>query len=176
MAYAPVGQAAAQAVSTPRILRRWSVSHDIAKYLHIACGRQNVKRDPPGGSAPPTRLVRVGATVTRVDDDDVPHNIVSSEGKTLESPVLDTDRKFSYASTKVVTFSYTPLLREPATWQCSASPARGGRNVRGTPCLLTVPFNRNSLPSAWESPAMPLAIPILAQTMAKTLRIPFHGG
>jgi plastocyanin len=45
---------------------------------------------------PATLTVPVGATVTWVNQDDVPHNIVSSEGKPLKSPVLDTDQKFSY--------------------------------------------------------------------------------
>ena len=36
--------------------------------------------------APATLTVPPGATVTWVNQDDVPHNIVSSEGKTLKSP------------------------------------------------------------------------------------------
>ncbi len=56
--------------------------------------------------APPTVTVPVGATVTWVNHDDVPHTIVSSEEKTLKSPVLDTDEKFSYTFTKAGTYSY----------------------------------------------------------------------
>ena len=55
---------------------------------------------------PPTLTVAVGATVTWVNQDDVPHNIVSSEGKTLKSPVMDTDQKFSYTFTKAGTYPY----------------------------------------------------------------------
>jgi len=56
--------------------------------------------------APPTLTVPAGATVTWVNQDDVPHNIVSSEGKTLKSPVMDTDEKFSYTFTKPGTYPY----------------------------------------------------------------------
>jgi len=51
-----------------------------------------------------------------------------------------------------------------------------GRNVTRTLFLLTVPRIRNSLPCDSESPVIPLAIPILTQTMAQTWRSPFHGG
>jgi amicyanin len=55
---------------------------------------------------PPSLTVPAGATVTWVNQDDVPHNIVSSEGKTLKSPVIDTDEKFSYTFTKAGTYPY----------------------------------------------------------------------
>src|SRR5437667_9272052 len=56
--------------------------------------------------APATLTVPAGATVTWVNHDDVPHNIVSSEGKTLKSPVMDTDEKFSYTFTKPGAYPY----------------------------------------------------------------------
>jgi plastocyanin len=56
--------------------------------------------------APQTLTVPAGTTVTWVNQDDVPHNIVSSEGKTLKSPVLDTDAKFSYKFTTVGSYPY----------------------------------------------------------------------
>ena len=55
---------------------------------------------------PSTLTVPAGATVTWINQDDVPHNVVSSEGKSLRSPVLDTDQKFSYAFTTAGTYSY----------------------------------------------------------------------
>jgi amicyanin len=55
---------------------------------------------------PADLTVPVGTTVTWINQDDVPHNIVSSQGKTLKSPVLDTDQKFSYAFTTAGTYSY----------------------------------------------------------------------
>ena len=55
---------------------------------------------------PSTLIVPVGATVTWTNQDDVPHNVVSTQGKTLKSPVLDTDQKFSYTFTKAGTYPY----------------------------------------------------------------------
>ena len=55
---------------------------------------------------PTTLTVPVGATVTWINQDDVPHTIVSSEGKILKSPVLDTDEKFSFTFTKAGTYPY----------------------------------------------------------------------
>jgi plastocyanin len=55
---------------------------------------------------PATLTVPAGTMVTWVNHDDVPHNIVSSEGKTLKSPVMDTDEKFSYTFTKPGTYPY----------------------------------------------------------------------
>jgi amicyanin len=56
--------------------------------------------------APATLTVPAGTTVTWVNQDDVPHNIVSSEGKALKSPVMDTDGKFSYTFTTAGTYPY----------------------------------------------------------------------
>lgn len=56
--------------------------------------------------APTTVTVPVGTTVTWTNQDDVPHNIRSSEGQTLKSPVMDTDQKFSFTFTKAGTYSY----------------------------------------------------------------------
>lgn len=50
--------------------------------------------------------VPVGSTVTWTNQDDVPHNVRSSEGQTLKSPVLDTDQKFSFTFTKAGTYPY----------------------------------------------------------------------
>jgi amicyanin len=55
---------------------------------------------------PVTLTIIPGATVTWVNQDDVPHNIVSSEGKTLKSPVLDTDQRFSYTFSQPGTYAY----------------------------------------------------------------------
>ena len=57
--------------------------------------------------APATLTVPVGTTVTWVNQDDVPHNIRSSEGNILRSPVMDTDQKFSYTFTKAGTYLIT---------------------------------------------------------------------
>lgn len=55
---------------------------------------------------PATLTVPVGTTVTWINQDDVPHTVVSSEGKTLKSPVLDTDQKFSYTFATAGTYPY----------------------------------------------------------------------
>lgn len=55
---------------------------------------------------PATLTVPVGATVTWINQDDVPHNVVSTDGKGIKSPVLDTDQKFSYTFTKAGTYDY----------------------------------------------------------------------
>jgi len=55
---------------------------------------------------PSTLTVPVGSTVTWTNQDDVPHNVVSTEGKTLKSPVLDTDQKFSCTFTQAGTYPY----------------------------------------------------------------------
>ena len=56
--------------------------------------------------APSTLTVRTGTTVTWVNQDDVPHNIVSTEGNTLKSSLLDTDQKFAYTFDKAGTYRY----------------------------------------------------------------------
>jgi len=55
---------------------------------------------------PATLTVPAGATVTWINQDDMPHNVVSSEGKTLKSPILDTDQKFSYTFTMAGIYPY----------------------------------------------------------------------
>ena len=55
---------------------------------------------------PSTVSVPVGTTVTWTNQDDVPHNVVSAEGKTFKSPVLDTDQKFSFTFTKAGAYPY----------------------------------------------------------------------
>ena len=56
--------------------------------------------------APATLTVPVGTTVTWVNKDDVPHKVVSTDGKDIKSPVLDTDQKFTYTFTKTGTYPY----------------------------------------------------------------------
>src|SRR5438445_719559 len=55
--------------------------------------------------SPATLTVPVGATVTWTNNDDIPHNIVSSEQKFKSKP-LDTDDKFSFTFTSVGTYQY----------------------------------------------------------------------
>src|SRR5438309_10597707 len=53
-----------------------------------------------------TLTVPTGTTVTWVNQDDVPHNVVSTVGKTLKSSLLDTDQRFTYTIDKAGTYPY----------------------------------------------------------------------
>jgi amicyanin len=55
---------------------------------------------------PSTLTVPVGATVTWSNQDDVPHNVVSTDGKDIKSPVLDTDQKFTHTFAQAGTYAY----------------------------------------------------------------------
>ena len=67
---------------------------------------------------PQTITVPVGATVTWVNRDDIPHTVVSTDGA-FKSKVQDTDEKFSYTFTKAGTYSYF----------CSVHPKMTGKVV-----------------------------------------------
>ena len=54
---------------------------------------------------PATITVPVGATVTWVNRDDIPHTVVAVD-KSFKSKVLDTDEKFSFTFTKAGTYDY----------------------------------------------------------------------
>ena len=54
---------------------------------------------------PDVLTIAPGTTVTWVNADDVPH-VVRTEDKTIKSPPLDTDDKFSYTFEKPGTYSY----------------------------------------------------------------------
>ena len=55
---------------------------------------------------PQTLTVAVGTKVTWINRDDVPHTVVSIDKKTVVSPALDTDEKFSYTFTAPGTNDY----------------------------------------------------------------------
>jgi plastocyanin len=55
--------------------------------------------------APGTITVSVGATVTWINRDDIPHTVASTD-KVFKSKVLDTDEKFSYTFTKAGEYPY----------------------------------------------------------------------
>ena len=54
---------------------------------------------------PPDLTVASGTTVTWINNDDVPHTVVSDD-KVFRSKALDTDDKFSYTFTKPGTYNY----------------------------------------------------------------------
>jgi len=55
---------------------------------------------------PATLTVKPGTKVTWVNNDDVPHLIVNVQQRFKQSPVLDTDKRFSVTLTKAGTYSY----------------------------------------------------------------------
>jgi plastocyanin len=67
---------------------------------------------------PQTVTVPVGATVTWVNRDDIPHTVVSTDG-VFKSKVRDTDETFSYTFTKAGTYPYF----------CSVHPKMTGKVV-----------------------------------------------
>lgn len=55
---------------------------------------------------PATLTVKVGTTVTWVNNDDIPHTVVASDHVTFKSKVLDTDQRFSFTFTKPGDYPY----------------------------------------------------------------------
>jgi Icc protein len=55
---------------------------------------------------PPTLTVAAGSTVTWINNDDVPHLIVNVQGKFKQSPILDTDQRFTAKLEKAGTYQY----------------------------------------------------------------------
>jgi len=70
---------------------------------------------------PPTLHVKLGTKVVWINNDDVPHLIVNVQNKFKQSPVLDTDQKFSATLTKPGTYDYF----------CSLHPKMQGKIVVG---------------------------------------------
>ncbi len=54
---------------------------------------------------PEALTVTVGTTVTWVNRDDIPHNVVAND-KSFKSKVMDTDEKFSFTFTKPGEYGY----------------------------------------------------------------------
>jgi plastocyanin len=67
---------------------------------------------------PQTVTVPVGATVTWINRDDIPHTVVSTDG-VFKSKVRDTDETFSYTFAKAGTYSY----------YCSVHPKMTGKVI-----------------------------------------------
>ena len=83
----------------------------VAMLLLAAAPRVKATDQPPAVTidnfsfGPQTLTVPVGATVTWVNRDDIPHTSVSTDGL-FKSKVMDTDEKFSYTFTKAGTYPY----------------------------------------------------------------------
>jgi amicyanin len=76
--------------------------------------------------APQSLTVKTGTTVTWVNEDDIPHGIVTSAGKTFRSKVMDTDEKFSFTFTAAGTYDYFCYLHPHMTGTIVVEPASGG--------------------------------------------------
>ena len=55
---------------------------------------------------PQTVTVTRGTEVTWVNQDDIPHTVVSDDKTTFKSQALDTDEKFSFTFSKPGTYNY----------------------------------------------------------------------
>jgi plastocyanin len=55
---------------------------------------------------PQTLTVSAGTEVTWINNDDVPHLIVNVQNKFKQSPVLDTDQRYSATLSKPGTYTY----------------------------------------------------------------------
>lgn len=51
-------------------------------------------------------MVKRGTTVTFINHDDIPHNVVHAERKLFRSPVLDSDEKFTHTFDTAGIFEY----------------------------------------------------------------------
>jgi Icc protein len=79
---------------------------DSSKPLKAAAGTAKQQVTIDNFSFKPRSLtVPVGATVTWINHDDVPHTVVSTK-KRFASPTLDTDGRFSYRFTAAGTYAY----------------------------------------------------------------------
>ena len=63
---------------------------------------------------PPQVTVPVGATVTWLNRDDIPHTVVSSD-KVFKSKVMDTDEKYSFTFASAGTYTYFCSLHPKMT-------------------------------------------------------------
>jgi plastocyanin len=98
----------------------------IAILLIAGSSRRTAKAESSAASAdvkidnfsfgPQIVTVRVGATVTWTNHDDIPHTVVSTEG-VFKSKVRDTDEKFSYTFAKAGTYPYYCTIHPKMTGQ-----------------------------------------------------------
>lgn len=64
---------------------------------------------------PSTLTVKPGTTVTWVNHDDVPHEVVADDHAAFRSKVLDTDQSFSFTFAKPGVFAYFCALHPHMT-------------------------------------------------------------
>jgi plastocyanin len=64
---------------------------------------------------PSTSTVPAGTTITWVNADDVPHKIVSSDGKFTASPAIDTNDRYAFRFTQPGRYEYFCALHPKMT-------------------------------------------------------------
>jgi plastocyanin len=79
--------------------------------------------------APQRLTVKAGATVTWINDDDIPHTIASSE-KLFKSKALDTKDQFSFTFTTPGTYEYFCSLHPHMTGTIVVEAATGSTAIR----------------------------------------------
>jgi amicyanin len=79
--------------------------------------------------APQRVTVKVGATVTWINEDDIPHTIASSS-KLFKSKVLDSEDKFSFTFTTPGTYEYFCSLHPHMTGTIVVEPATVGSGAQ----------------------------------------------
>lgn len=109
-------------------MKRILLGYAGATTLMVLAIHTSIAREKPGPNEitidnfsfqPQTLTVTVGTTVTWINHDDIPHTVLSVDKKTIVSPALDTDEKFSYTFTAVGTNNY----------YCSVHPHMKGRII-----------------------------------------------
>lgn len=71
---------------------------------------------------PEALTVTVGTTVTWINRDDIPHNVVATD-KSFKSKVMDTDERFSFTFTKPGEYGYFCGLHPHMTGKVIVKPA-----------------------------------------------------
>jgi plastocyanin len=70
-----------------------------------------------------TVTVPVGATVTWVNRDDIPHTVTAADGKSFRSKPLDTGDRFSFTFTALGTWAYFCSIHPHMTGKIIVRPA-----------------------------------------------------
>jgi plastocyanin len=90
-------------------------SRDSAREDSTASGTATTIRIDNFSFIPATTTVPVGSAITWVNADDVPHKIVSSDGKFTASPAIDTNDRYTFRFTRPGRYEYFCALHPKMT-------------------------------------------------------------
>jgi plastocyanin len=90
-------------------------SRDSAREDSTASGTATTIRIDNFSFIPATTTVPVGSAITWVNADDVPHKIVSSDGKFTASPAIDTNDRYTFRFTQPGRYEYFCALHPKMT-------------------------------------------------------------